>query len=419
MAATLNLSTNLPRWAKVLFEPQWRYISVRGGRGSAKTESFARALVMRSSQGPLRVLCTREIQESIKESVYATIVNAIKELGLEAYFEILEKEIRSVHGGGFIFKGLSDLTVDSLKSLANIDICWVEEAQALTAKSFRTLRPTIRAKGSQIWLSWNAVLETDAVYEEVVTKGLPNCASLFVNFDQNPWFPDVLRLEEQDMAANDPTMHRHVWLGEPLPAVEGAIYFDEIAKMEREGRVMNMVHDEQLNTYIVMDLGFDDYTSCGVVQQVAGERRHIDFIENHRVSLKWFSDEFKTRGYEDAILVMPHDAQHKTLAAGGQSMKELMESYGWEVEITPMDSVEHGIRLVRELLPKTYIDKTRCAPLIEHMKRYRRSKTGYPVHDEHSHSCDMIRYDAVFAPQMHNNRTGWGGKLDYRSVVTT
>lgn len=418
MLTRTQVRTRLPSWAKVLFERQWRYISARGGRGSAKTESFARALIILSSQMKLRILCGREVQDSIEESVYATLVAAIESLELQAYFDVRANEIRTVHGGKFIFKGLSDLTAASLKSLANIDICWVEEAQALTASTIRVLSPTIRAPGSQIWFSWNAVLETDAIYEAVVTNGLPNCASIFVNFDQNPWFPDELRLEEQHMLATDPIMHRHVWLGEPLPAVEGAIYFDEIAKMEREGRVLNMVHDETLNTYIIMDLGFDDYTSCGVVQQVVGEHRIVDFIENHRVSLKWFSDEFKERGYEGATLVMPHDAQHKTLAAGGTSMKELMESYGWEVEIAPMQTVEDGIRLVRELLPKTYIDKTRCAPLIEHMKRYRRSKTGHPVHDEHSHACDMIRYDAVFAPQMHNNRANWGGSLNFKSVVT-
>jgi phage terminase large subunit len=426
-----EVAAKLPGWSRVLFEPQWRYISVRGGRGSGKTVNFARSLLIRASQTALRVLCTREVQETIAESVYATLVAEIKVLGLGACFEVLSNEIRCIapgcEGGKFIFKGLNDLTADGIKSMADINVCWVEEAQTLTERTLRMLSPTIRAPGSQIWFSWNAVLETDPIYQAVVVKkSLPKCANLFINFDRNPWFPAELRLEEQTMAANDPVMHRHVWLGECLPAVEGAIYFHEIATMEREGRIINMVHDETLNTYAVFDLGFNDYTSCGLVQVLAGEKRIIDFIENHRVPLSWFSTELTSRGYTGSILVMPHDARHKTLAGAGKSMQEQMEDLGWEVEIADSMSVEDGIRLVREMLPTTFIDATRCADkddgedkstgLITHMKQYARNKTGHPIHDEHSHACDMVRYIAAHAPKMHNNRTQWGGKINYPSL---
>lgn len=429
MATRAEQSQQMPRWSRVLTERQWRFISVRGGRGSGKTVNFARAILLRAVQGPLRVLCTREVQDSIKESVYAAIVSEMKKMRLEAYFKVLSDEIRPLTGGTFIFRGLSDMTADNVKSLADIDIAWVEEAQTITEKSFRKLTPSIRAKGAQIWLSWNPELESDFIYQEVVVRGLPDCASLFVNFDQNPWFPDVLRLEEQDMAGKDPDMHRHVWLGMPLPAVEGAIYFSEISKMEAEGRMLNMVVSVDLNTYIVMDLGFNDFTSCIVVQQVAGEYRFVDFFENRRKPLGWFSQEFIDAGYEGAIVVMPHDAEHERLDNDGVSMKAKMEGMGWEVEIAENMSVEAGIRLVRDLLPKTYIDKTRCGPrtysdgtktvgLIEHMKRYQRRKSGHPLHDEHSHSNDGVRYIAVHAPRMHNNRSQWGGEIEFKQLVT-
>ncbi|WP_430230509.1 PBSX family phage terminase large subunit [Paraburkholderia tropica] len=429
MATRSEQSQQMPRWSRVLTERQWRFISVRGGRGSGKTVNFARAILLRAVQGPLRVLCTREVQDSIKESVYASLVSEMKKMGLESYFKVLSDEIRPLTGGTIIFRGLSDMTADNVKSLADIDIAWVEEAQTITENSFRKLTPSIRAKGSQVWLSWNPELESDFIYQKVVVEGLPNCASLFVNFDQNPWFPDELRLEEQDMAGKDPDMHRHVWLGMPLPAVEGAIYFREISKMESEGRILNITINDELNTYIVMDLGFNDHTSCGVVQQVAGEFRIVDFIENRQRALSWFSEQFIDRGYEGAILVMPHDSEHETLAADGISMKAKMEALGWEVEVAENMSVEQGIRLVRDMLPKTFIDKTRCGPrvyedgtksagLIEHMKRYRRTKAGHPMHDEHSHSNDMVRYVAVHAPRMHNNRSQWGGDLEFKQLVT-
>jgi phage terminase large subunit len=107
----------LPEWARCLFENQWNFISLRGGRGSAKTESVARALVMRSTVQPLRVLCTREVQLSIKESVYSVLCKVIKNMGLSSQFEILSNEIRSKRGGSFIFRGLADESIDSLKSL--------------------------------------------------------------------------------------------------------------------------------------------------------------------------------------------------------------------------------------------------------------------------------------------------------------
>lgn len=412
----------MPAWCRVLFEPQWRYISVRGGRGSGKTKNFARALVMRSTVEKLRILCTREVQLSIRESVYATIVNEIRELGLESQFEILTNEIRSKKGGSFIFRGLASETIDSIKSLADINIAWVEEAQAVSHKSFEMLFPTIRATGSQIWLSWNPELETDPVYELVVKKGLPACANLFVNFDQNPWFPEVLRLEEQHMLAHDPIRHKHVWLGMPLPAVAGAIYFDEILNMTNTGRIRGMTIDPQLQLYAVFDLGFNDAMTCGIVQRTKDDIRILDYLENNRVSLAWFNDELRARNYDSAIVVLPHDGRHKSLQTG-LSPQEIMNMYGWMTEIVDNIGVENGIRVTRELMAQMYIDEFRCAALIEHLKRYARNKHGHPIHDDHSHGSDMVRYVGVHANIMTTSIIGsslgsWGRPLAYPQIVT-
>ncbi len=412
----------MPAWCSVLFEPQWRYISVRGGRGSGKTKNFARALVLRSTVEKLRVLCTREVQLSIRESVYATIVNEIRELGLESQFEILSNEIRSKKGGSFIFRGLASETIDSIKSLADIDIAWIEEAQAVSRKSFEMLFPTIRANGSQIWMSWNPVLETDAIYEMVVKEGLPMCANLFVNFDQNPWFPEVLRLEEQHMKGRDPIKHRHIWLGEPLPAVEGAIYFQEIVSMEQSGRIRPMTFDPNLQIYLVFDLGFNDAMTCTVVQRTKDDIRLLDYLENNRVALAWFNDELRLKNYETGIVVLPHDGRHKSLQTG-LSPQEIMQMYGWAVEIVDNIGVENGIRITRELMAQMYIDSARCAALIEHLKRYARNKHGHPIHDEHSHGADSVRYVGVHSSIMQTGIIGsltssWSRPLAYPKLAT-
>lgn len=412
----------MPAWCRVLFEPQWRYISVRGGRGSGKTKNFARALIMRSTVEKLRVLCTREVQLSIRESVYATLVSEIRELGLESQFEILSNEIRSKKGGSFIFRGLASETIDSIKSLADIDIAWIEEAQAVSRKSFEMLFPTIRANNSQIWLSWNPELETDPVYQMVVKEGLPKCANLFVNFDQNPWFPEVLLLEEQHMLATNPVKHRHIWMGEPLPAVDGAIYFTEIMAMQNTGRMRQLTIDPGLQTYAVFDLGYNDAMTCGIIQRTNVDIRIVDYIENNRVSLAWFNDELRARGYESAIVVLPHDGRHKSLQTG-LSPQEIMSMYGWMVEIVDNIGVENGIRVCRELMPQMYIDEFRCAALIEHLKRYARNKHGHPIHDEHSHGADMMRYVGVHANMMQTAVMGslmnsWSKPLNYPKLTT-
>lgn len=416
--------TQMPEWCRVLFEPHWRYISVRGGRGSGKTKNFARALVMRSTVEKLRVLCTREVQLSIRESVYATIVGEIRELGLESQFEILSNEIRSKKGGSFIFRGLAAETIDSIKSLADIDVAWVEEAQAVSRKSFDMLFPTIRANGSQIWMSWNPELETDAVYELVVKQGLPKCANLFVNFDQNPWFPEVLRLEEQHMLGTDPVRHRHVWLGEPLPAVEGAIYFDQIMKMMQQSRIRPLTLDPNLQKYAVFDLGFNDAMTCGITQRTKDDIRICDYIENNKVSLAWFDTELRGKGHspDNTILVLPHDGRHKSLQTG-LSPQEIMNMYGWQVEIVENISVENGIRICRELMDIMYIDEFKCSQLLERLKRYARNKHGHPLHDENSHGSDMVRYIAVHSALMQTGIMGslqssWGRPLAYPQLVT-
>lgn len=374
----------------------------------------------------LRILCTREVQLSIRDSVYANVVNEIRELGLEGEFDILSNEIRSKRylGGAFIFRGLAAETIDSIKSMADIDIAWVEEAQSVSRKSLDLLFPTIRAEGSQIWFSWNPVLETDPVYELVVKEGLPACASLFVNFDQNPWFPKVLQLEEQYMLAHNPVKHRHVWLGEPLPAVEGAIYFDEIMKMEREERIRLLVQDPLLQLYGIFDLGFNDATACGIIQRTPQEVRFIDYVENNRVSLSWFDTELRSRGYDNMIIALPHDGRNKNVMTG-KSPQEIMQDYGWSVDIVDNMGVENGIRLCRETMPMMLFDKVRCVELIEHLKRYRRNKYGHPLHDEHSNGADMVRYAAIHAPLMDTSfhgglwdQSNWGKELAYPRIIT-
>lgn len=205
-------SRDLPPWAKT-FEPPARYKVAWGGRGSGKSHTFARLLLLRAVDRPLRVLCARELQISIKDSVHRLLADLVDVMGLSSQFEVGQSFLRGRNGSEFIFKGLRH-NASEIKSMEGIDICWVEEAQAVSDASWALLIPTIRAAGSEIWVSFNPDQETDPTYKRFVVNPPPNALVRKVNWDENPWFPPDLEAERAYLARVDPDAYAHVWLGE-------------------------------------------------------------------------------------------------------------------------------------------------------------------------------------------------------------
>lgn len=207
-----------------LFDPQWRNIVYYGGRASLKSHSVARALLIRGHQQKLRILCTRELQKSIKDSVHKLLADLIGEYNLTDY-EILKDSITHKRTGTeFIFLGLR-LNVLEIKSLEGIDVCWVEEAHAITDQSIDVLTPTIRKPGSQIIWTFNRLNELDPVYVRFVMNKPAKTFAMKVGYEiaeREGWFPDVLKLEMEADKAN-PMLFAHKWLGEPLGQAEMSI----------------------------------------------------------------------------------------------------------------------------------------------------------------------------------------------------
>ena len=137
---------------------------------------MARALIALCTKQQLRILCTREIQKNIQQSVHQLLSDQIEAMGLSAVFEIYQTEIRGPHGSQIFFSGLSDITATGLKSFEGVDIVWCEEAQAISAKSWKTLIPTIRKEGSEIWVTYNPELETDPTHQMFVVNPHPSCS---------------------------------------------------------------------------------------------------------------------------------------------------------------------------------------------------------------------------------------------------
>ena len=196
-----------------LWEPH-RYKVFYGGRGSGKSWSVGEGLISMADMATIRVLCVREIQNSIEDSSYQLLKDTIERLGLGLKFDCLKSEIRHKNGSRFIFKGLKN--AQSIKSTEGIDICWIEEAQTVSEESWEILIPTIRKEGSEIWVTFNPLTEDDPTTKRFLGDELPeDCYVRKVNYDENPYFPDELRAEMEFDRRTDYEKYLHIWEGYP------------------------------------------------------------------------------------------------------------------------------------------------------------------------------------------------------------
>lgn len=393
-----------------------RYKVAHGGRGSGKSWSVARLLIARAASEPIRVLCARETQKSIQESVHKLLKDQIAAMGLDVHFEVQETRILGVNGSEFSFAGIRQQGVTNLKSFEGVDVCWVEEAQVVTKRSWDVLIPTIRKPGSEIWITFNPELDTDETYSRFVTFPPDEALVVACNWSDNPWFPAELDKERRDWLKRDPEGYKTVWGGQCRPAVEGAIYAAEIAAMQADGRLCNAPYDPLLKVHTVWDLGWNDSMSILLAQRSgSGELRVIDYIEDSHRTLDSYVADLKQRTFQWGSDFIPHDGRSRDFKSG-KSTEEILQAMGRSVVVLGRDDIEEGIRSARMMFPRCWVDKKATA-LINRLKRYRRTQNsstgefGAPLHDENSHGADCWRYLAMAEPQMRNE--DWGGSLNY------
>ena len=222
----------LPTKAKFLFSPK-RFKVMEGGRGSAKSRSAAAALVLRAAHKKTRILCTRELQHSIQESVHKLLSDTVTRLGYDKHFTVTNTHIRCKNGSEFIFSGIKNNT-NKIKSMEDVDVCWCEEAEAITEASWRILTPTIRASGSEVWVVFNAYDVEDPTYTRFITPFSDELDAHGtytdelhhverMNYEDNVWFPYELQLEMEKMKEEHYRDYLHVWMGQPVGASENAI----------------------------------------------------------------------------------------------------------------------------------------------------------------------------------------------------
>jgi len=215
-------SMDMPGAFKPLFSAA-RYKIFYGGRGSGKSWAFAQTLLIKALERPTRILCARELQVSIADSVHRLLCDTIDRLGLSTRFEITRQAIHSVNGSDFIFKGLRH-NASEIKSLEGIDYCWVEEAHSVSRESWELLIPTIRKDGSEIWISFNPGSPDDETYKRFVVSPPADAVVVKVGWRDNPWFPETLNRERLYCKEIDPEAYAHIWGGEPRAISDAQIF---------------------------------------------------------------------------------------------------------------------------------------------------------------------------------------------------
>lgn len=399
----------LPAKLAPVWEPK-RYKVMHGGRGGGKSWSVAAVLLLMAAQRPLRVLCAREVQKSIRDSVHRLLCDQIIRLGLTGFYDTLDNEIRGANGSLFLFSGLQSHTVDSIKSFEGVDIVWVEEGHSVSKKSWDVLTPTIRKEGSEIWITLNPDMETDETYQRFIVTPSPDTWVCEINWRDNPHFPRVLDEERQKAQRTMlPEDYAHIWEGRPRSVAEGAIYRYEVEALVLERRVRDVPYDPSLPVHTVWDLGWNDAMSIALVQRGPQDVRIIDYIEDSHRTLDWYVAELEKRPYRWGVDYLPHDGRTRNFQTGKSTEQLLREMGRQRVRCQQRASdVEEGIKAARMVFPRVYLDQTSCARLLECLKRYRRrvhSVTGEPMepmHDEYSHGADCFRYVAHWVPAMDN-----------------
>ncbi|MHA3059920.1 PBSX family phage terminase large subunit [Acinetobacter sp. ANC 4636] len=377
-----------------------------GGRGGGKSWEIADFLLIEGARRKHRILCCREVQKSIKQSVHKLLSDRIAALGLGAFYEILDTEIRGLNGTEFSFAGLLSHTVESIKSFEGATITWIEEAQTIGAFSLSILIPTvIRTEKPMIIMSLNPNLPSDAVYAEYVLKERDDTIVVQINYTDNKNCPEELLLEAEQMMHDDYEKYEHVWLGKPKEIADGAIYKSEFEQIKRENRICKVLHDPNLQVYTSWDLGILDSTAIWFFQVYGKEIRVIDHYEANNEPLAHYArilDEKKQKyGYNYEKHFAPHDIAARDLSSG-VSREQTMASLGYRMTKGARLGVEDRIEATRQMLKNTWFDAENCKHGIRALQNYRREFNDKldqfkptPVHDWASHSADAFGEGAL------------------------
>jgi phage terminase large subunit len=382
-----------------------RYKVYYGGRGSGKSWQFARWLLIKAAQKPIRVLCAREIQRSIADSVHRLLTDQINALGLAHIFEAQVSYIKAKNGSVFLFEGLYS-NVTKIKSMEGIDYCWVEEAESVTPQSWDLLIPTIRKPGSEIWISFNPQRDDDETYKRFVLSPPPDAIVKEVSYNDNPHFPEVLLREMEDCKARNYSKYMHIWEGKPITDYSSLVYRwrDDVNEAPAP-----IEYNPGLETYCSWDFGVSDDTAIiwWQVAQVPKSEQCPDGIMIYVID-EYISNNQPAEHYRRIVQDKPYRVRLHYCDPSGASRDSSLESWvsklGFEFEYSSAWSIAEMVDRANDLMPVVRVNRQQC-PRVWRMFRswqYKTDKDGKmvlpprPNHDEYSHPGTAFYYGLAF-----------------------
>lgn len=370
-----------------LLSKRARYKVFYGGRGSAKSWSFARALVKFGDRWTLRILCVREYQNSIADSVHRLLSDQITLLGLSDRYIITQKSIKHRYTGTeFIFKGLRH-NANEIKSLEGVDICWVEEAQRVSKESWKYLIPTIRKIGSEIWISFNPEEEDDPTYQQFVLNPPPDAIVVKVNYTENPFFKQTELYKEMMYCKEvDYEAYLHIWEGYPRKLSDAVIFGKRIIVESFEMPTLGV---ERL--YHGVDWGFANDPTALVRSWIQENELFIDEERfGYGVELDELPQLFRSLPSAEQWPLKADNSRPETISHLRRHGFNITAAEKWP------GSVEDGIAHLKGF-KKIHIHE-RCKHMRDEARLYsykvdKQTQEVLPVIvDKHNHGWDAVRY---------------------------
>jgi len=387
-----------------------------GGRGSAKTRSFAKMTAVRAYQWAAKgdegtIVCGREFMNSLAESSFAEVEAAIKsEPWLAEHFEIGENFIRTgprLPGRvDYSFIGLRR-NLDSVKSKAKIKLLWVDEADPVTDTAWEKVIPSVREDDSEIWVTWNPERKNSATHKRFRLDPPERCLGVEMNWRDNPWFPPILERKRIEDKEKRPDSYDHVWEGDFVGLVEGAYFAKQLSAARAAGRITEVSADPLMRIRAYWDIGGTGNTSDAVaiwIAQSIGPRvLALNYYEAVGQDLATHVNWLRSNGYENAACILPHDGKTHDKVFPVTFESELQKA-GFTVEVVPnmgRGAALKRIEAVRRLFPNIWFNRDTTAGGVEALGAYHERQDEVrgiglgPNHNWASHGADAFGLLAV------------------------
>lgn len=391
------VDTNINLKVANVYKPLWKNAKRRnyiyGGRGSGKSHDVAEYCLFRAYQSKIKVLCTRELQNSIADSVYSLLKNKITDMKLDFFFTVYKDRIVGNNGSEFIFKGIHN-NVSEIKSMENISIAWLEESQSLSRESIDVIVPTIRAPGSILIFTFNPYKDNDPIYMEM-KNATEDDLVIKANYSDNPWFPEELRLEMERDKKNDYQKYLWVWEGECLGLSDAQIFRGKYV-------VENFETPKNADFHFGADWGFANDPTTLVRSFIVGNDLYIDMCAGKvGCDLEDTPSLFNEVQGSSIYPIYADSARPETISFMRSKHYNVIAAEKWN------GSVEDGIQYLRSF-SCIHIHE-RCKAIAEEFDLYQYKvdrQTGevlrIPV-DKFNHYIDAIRYSLTVPMRSANN----------------